>query len=135
MATYLSVGTATAFLMVMSMADSVKNWRGFHKVARRRLAVRDVKAVQAIVERAIGLGVVSPEYRETFNDALIKIHTCSLPMDLEALATCRNERFVHDVRGIKRHYNHRHQLLGGLFLPYVALSDQAVREMKLETTP
>lgn len=135
MATHSSAGIAAAFLMVISMADSVKNWRGFHKVARRRLAVRDVEAIQTIVDRAIGLGIVSPEYRETFNDALIKIHTCSLPMDLEALATYRNEKFVHDIRGIKTHYNHRHQLLGGLFLPYAALSDQAVREMKLETTP
>jgi len=118
--------------MAKPMADGVTSWRGFH-ITQRRLAMRDVKALPTIIERGVALGVVGSAHREAFKDALIRIHTHSLPLNLDVLAKCSDAPFVHDIRGIAQNYDARHRLLADRFRPFAALPDDAVREMNLET--
>ena len=115
------------------MADPVRRVLGCHVVQRRRLSVADVKVIHRIVQRAIDVRIAAEASRERLAQAIMDVHTTSMPLDLAVLAACPRADFEHDVCGIIRNFNDVERRLSDRFTPRSALPEAEVRNMILET--
>lgn len=82
------------------------------------ISADDRLSVEAIVKRAMGLGLITRSYnRMTCTMDLIATHANGNPMDFGRLLSADNFNFSHDVCGIARHIDRNTGRLMGFFSP------------------